>query len=143
MNRFSKHLNFMLIRHSRRLWLLPFCLYPSTQLQTWTEICAANCRAKTLRCRSSTTVSSATDTANPFQNEVLEHARAICGSCKSSPEAVTSLITLCHTIFVWGPLLTNESERKEVLEILSHLESSQRWPTAWIAKALKEEWRIG
>ncbi|KAL5431934.1 hypothetical protein PMIN07_008792 [Paraphaeosphaeria minitans] len=73
-------------------------------------------------------------------NKVLEHARAICGSCKSSPECITNLITFCHTIFIWGPLLHNSAERLEVLSILANLELHQRWPTQWIVNALKLEW---
>ncbi|KAF1973597.1 hypothetical protein BU23DRAFT_133553 [Bimuria novae-zelandiae CBS 107.79] len=75
-------------------------------------------------------------------HQALQHAREICGSVKSSPEAVSALITFCHTIFVWGPILTDATERDEVLGILANLERAQRWPTAWIISALKTEWGI-
>ncbi|KAF3053534.1 hypothetical protein E8E11_011480 [Didymella keratinophila] len=38
--------------------------------------------------------------------QILEHARAICGACRSTPETVQLSIILCHTIFVWGPLVS-------------------------------------
>ena len=51
-------------------------------------------------------------------------------------------MTLCHTIFIWGPLLTLDEERKEVLQMLVDFEITQRWPTAWIVKALCTEWGL-
>ncbi|KAH6637472.1 hypothetical protein C7974DRAFT_141897 [Boeremia exigua] len=75
-------------------------------------------------------------------HQILEHARAICGACKSTPETVQLSITLCHTIFVWGPLVTDPKERDEVLQLLLDFERSHVWPTAWISNALKEEWGL-
>ncbi|KAF1969405.1 hypothetical protein BU23DRAFT_477304 [Bimuria novae-zelandiae CBS 107.79] len=77
-----------------------------------------------------------------IDNRVLEHARAICGSCKSLPECITCLISFCPTIFIWGPLLSDQEERSEVLEILVTLERTQHWPTEWIVNALKLEWDV-
>ncbi|KAF2129921.1 hypothetical protein P153DRAFT_227166 [Dothidotthia symphoricarpi CBS 119687] len=72
--------------------------------------------------------------------QILEHARAICGACKSSPETVPISITLCHTIFIWGPLVADPQERTEVLQLLVKFESTHLWPTTWIINALKAEW---
>ncbi|KAF2641427.1 hypothetical protein P280DRAFT_398590 [Massarina eburnea CBS 473.64] len=75
-------------------------------------------------------------------NQILDHARAICGSCKSASEVVPSLITLCHTMFIWGPLMSDSDEQNELLEILADFEKTQTWPTTWIANALRKEWAI-
>ncbi|KAF2685821.1 hypothetical protein K458DRAFT_364904 [Lentithecium fluviatile CBS 122367] len=72
--------------------------------------------------------------------QILEHARETCGNCKSSPSSVPSLIILCHTIFIWGPLLFDAAERDEVLELFATFQRNHKWPTAWIIKALRVEW---
>jgi hypothetical protein len=77
---------------------------------------------------------------SPTDKKILEHARAICGSCKCSPATVPALITLCHTIFIWGPLLTLDDERNEVMELLAAFERDHRWPTEWIITSLKGQW---
>ncbi|XPS68243.1 hypothetical protein M3J09_000535 [Ascochyta lentis] len=73
---------------------------------------------------------------------ILEHARAICGACKSTPEIVQLSIILCHTIFIWGPLVTEFRERDEVVRLLLDFESNSVWPTTWIVNALKTEWGL-
>ncbi|KAF1355722.1 hypothetical protein EJ07DRAFT_168184 [Lizonia empirigonia] len=75
--------------------------------------------------------------------QVLEHARAICGACKSAPETVQLSIILCHTIFVWGLLVTETRERDEVVQLLMDFEKNNVWPTTWIINALKLEWGTG
>jgi hypothetical protein len=70
----------------------------------------------------------------------LEHARAICGARRSTPETVQLSIILCHTIFVWGPLITEMRERDEVVQLLEEFEKSNVWPTVWIINALRTEW---
>ncbi|CAI6338437.1 unnamed protein product [Periconia digitata] len=82
--------------------------------------------------------------AKPSENElqILEHAYALCGSCKSSPKTVPSLITLCHTVFIWAPLFTDSREQTELVEILSEFERDQTWPTTWIIDALNSEWGV-
>ncbi|KAF2272055.1 uncharacterized protein EI97DRAFT_427020 [Westerdykella ornata] len=72
--------------------------------------------------------------------QVMEHARAICGACRSSPATVPSLITLCHTVFIWGPLMTDQFERDGVIQLLVNVEKEHAWPTAWIVQSLREEW---
>lgn len=74
--------------------------------------------------------------------EILGHARAICGASKSSPETVPLSITVCHTIFIWGPLVTDLSEREEILQLLIDFERSHIWPTAWIVSAIKNQWEM-
>lgn len=94
------------------------------------------------------------------QLQVLEHARAICGACWCQPATVPSLITLCHTVFICqsrpricsqrgranntkgGPLMTSPKEQEGVLGMLDKMERDEAWPTAWITKSLKEEWKI-
>ncbi|KAF4340143.1 transcriptional regulatory moc3 [Fusarium beomiforme] len=71
---------------------------------------------------------------------IMEHARALCGACKGSPGTVPSLITLCHSTFIWGPLMTDEREQISLVRMLEDLESSHTWPTTWIINALREEW---
>ncbi|SCO36988.1 related to C6 transcription factor [Fusarium fujikuroi] len=46
---------------------------------------------------------------------VMEHARALCGACKGSPGTVPSLITLCHSTFIWGALMTDKREQTKLL----------------------------
>jgi hypothetical protein len=77
-----------------------------------------------------------------WQRQILEHAQAICGACKSTPETVQLSIILCHTIFVWGPLVTETRERDEVVQLLEDFEKSNVWPTTWIINALKMEWGL-
>ncbi|PVI07018.1 hypothetical protein DM02DRAFT_513608 [Periconia macrospinosa] len=81
--------------------------------------------------------------ANPSELKILEHAYALCGSCKCAPDVVAALITLCHTVFVWAPLFTDPRARAELIEILSDFEKKERWPTAWIVDAVKREWGTG
>ncbi|ORY02664.1 hypothetical protein BCR34DRAFT_79550 [Clohesyomyces aquaticus] len=73
-------------------------------------------------------------------HRILDHARAICGSCEGSPATVPALITLCHSVFIWGPLMTDAVERQGVLRLLTNFEDAHVWPTTWIANALREEW---
>ena len=90
----------------------------------------------------------------------MEHARAICGACRSATFVVPSLITLCHTVFictvqsskagnaftdscVGGPLMTDPAERDGVVQILQDMEREHSWPTAWIVNSLQDEWSIG
>ncbi|KAF2033358.1 hypothetical protein EK21DRAFT_58774 [Setomelanomma holmii] len=72
--------------------------------------------------------------------QILEHARIICGACKSSPETVPLSVTVCHTIFIWGPLVSDLKEREAVVQLLIDFEDNHLWPTTWIINALKKEW---
>ncbi|KAH6621592.1 hypothetical protein B0J18DRAFT_467163 [Chaetomium sp. MPI-SDFR-AT-0129] len=72
--------------------------------------------------------------------QILQHARALCGSCKSEPGNVPARITLCHSLFLWGGLLDDERERAGVVQLLEELERDHAWPTAWIIALLREEW---
>ncbi|KAF3047682.1 hypothetical protein E8E12_011367 [Didymella heteroderae] len=74
--------------------------------------------------------------------QILEHARAICGACRSTPETVQLSITLCHTIFIWGPLVSEAREREEIVHLLKDFEQKHVWPTAWIVNALRAEWGL-
>jgi hypothetical protein len=56
--------------------------------------------------------------------------------------AVSSLIILCHTIFIWGPLLFDADERDEVLDLFATFQRTHKWPTAWIIGALRAEWGL-
>ncbi|KAK4141687.1 uncharacterized protein C8A04DRAFT_30673 [Dichotomopilus funicola] len=71
---------------------------------------------------------------------ILQHARALCGSCKSEPGNVPARITLCHSLFLWGGLLDDPRERAGVVQLLEELERDHAWPTAWIISLLREEW---
>ncbi|USP73130.1 hypothetical protein yc1106_00404 [Curvularia clavata] len=75
-------------------------------------------------------------------HQILSHARAICGATKSSRETVPLAITMYHTIFIWGPLVSNDIERDEIIKILTEFERDHVWPTAWIINTLKREWGI-
>ncbi|KAF2787521.1 hypothetical protein K505DRAFT_411392 [Melanomma pulvis-pyrius CBS 109.77] len=75
-------------------------------------------------------------------HRILNHARAICGSCKCSLATVPSLMTLCHTVFIWGPLMSDPRERDEVISILTYFENMHVWPTAWIINGLREQWAM-
>jgi hypothetical protein len=71
---------------------------------------------------------------------MLEHAQAICCACKSSPQNAQLLIILCHTIFIWGPLLSNLEERIHVIHLLRTFEQNHSWRTDWVVNAIKAEW---
>ncbi|KAI8939425.1 hypothetical protein NX059_003205 [Plenodomus lindquistii] len=73
-------------------------------------------------------------------HQILRHARAICGASKSSPDTVPLSITFCHTIFIWGPLVTDPDEREVILQLLVDFEKSNVWPTTWIVSAIKIQW---
>lgn len=77
-----------------------------------------------------------------FQCQILGHAGAICGASKSSPETVPLSIMLCHTIFIWAPLVTEPKEREEILQLLVKFEETHFWPTTWIISAVKNQWNI-
>ena len=51
-------------------------------------------------------------------------------------------ILLCHTVFMWGPLLHDAKERSEVIVLLTEFAKVHRWSTAWIVEALTKEWGI-
>ena len=74
------------------------------------------------------------------QAQILKHARALCGSCKSEPGNVPARITLCHSLFLWGGLLDDPCERTCLVQLLEELEHNHAWPTAWIISLLEEEW---
>ncbi|KAF1930292.1 uncharacterized protein M421DRAFT_59001 [Didymella exigua CBS 183.55] len=73
-------------------------------------------------------------------HEILQHARAICSACKSSMQNAQLLIVLCHTLFIWGPIITSSAERQEIVRMLRTFENMHAWRTAWIVDALKVEW---
>jgi hypothetical protein len=66
----------------------------------------------------------------------------MCGACKCSPQTVHLSITVCHTIFIWGPLVTDPTERDELVQLLVDFENNHFWPTSWIIKAVKREWGV-
>jgi hypothetical protein len=76
------------------------------------------------------------------QRRILEHSRIICGAGKSSPETVPISITICHTIFIWGPLVSDPLEREEIVDLLVNFEKNHFWPTTWIINALKKVWGL-
>lgn len=43
---------------------------------------------------------------------------------------------------IGAPLMTDSSERRCVIKMLHDLEKRHAWPTAWIIKALQEEWEF-
>jgi hypothetical protein len=49
---------------------------------------------------------------------------------------------VCHTIFIWGPLVSDLKEREEIVRLLANFEKNHVWPTTWIIDALKAEWGI-
>ena len=53
------------------------------------------------------------------------------------------LIILCHTVFIWGPLVSEPAERKEIIHMLNEFEEQHSWRTEWIVEALKTEWGMG
>ncbi|KAF2869047.1 hypothetical protein BDV95DRAFT_499199 [Massariosphaeria phaeospora] len=77
-----------------------------------------------------------------IDNQILDHARIMCGSCKSAASTVPNLITLCHSVFIWGPILSHPEERIEVIQLLSNLENDHVWPTTWIVNELKSQWAM-
>ncbi|KAF2855187.1 hypothetical protein T440DRAFT_551441 [Plenodomus tracheiphilus IPT5] len=72
--------------------------------------------------------------------EILKHAEAICSASKSSPQNVQLLIIMSHTVFVWGPLLSNSTKRGEVIHLLESFEKYHNWSTKWITNLLQAEW---
>lgn len=74
--------------------------------------------------------------------ETLQHAEAICCASRSSPQNPQLFIILCHTVFIWGPLLMNSAKRMEVLRLLKMFEDQHSWGTSWISNALKVEWGL-
>lgn len=80
---------------------------------------------------------------SPTDRKILQHARCICSAVKSSLQNAQLLIILCHTVFIWGPLMTDRREREEVLRLLGIFEDKHQWRTSWIVEALKEEWGTG
>ncbi|KAF2844184.1 hypothetical protein T440DRAFT_526595, partial [Plenodomus tracheiphilus IPT5] len=80
------------------------------------------------------------DKVSNLDRRILDHAQAICCACKSSPQNVQLLVILCHTVFIWGPLLSNPEKRIEVIHLLILFEQDHSWGTAWIVTALKIEW---
>lgn len=73
-------------------------------------------------------------------NQILDHSRAICCACESLPENPQLGIILCHTVFIWGPLLSKIEEQNEVIHLLQTFEKTHSWNTFWIISALKAEW---
>ncbi|KAF2996494.1 hypothetical protein E8E13_005418 [Curvularia kusanoi] len=82
-------------------------------------------------------------TLSPDDARILNHARAICAACKSSMGNPQLLIILCHTVFIWGPLMSSPAERASVVRMLSEFEKKHLWRTQWIVDALQAEWAVG
>ncbi|KAH7394079.1 hypothetical protein DE146DRAFT_765693 [Phaeosphaeria sp. MPI-PUGE-AT-0046c] len=78
-----------------------------------------------------------------LNHTILEHARVICGACKCSPATVPLSITVCHSIFIWGPLVSELVERNDIVQLLVDFERNHLWPTTWIINALRQEWGMG
>jgi len=72
--------------------------------------------------------------------QILDHARAMCGACACAPGIVANHMTLCHSVFIWGPFISDQKERDTLLTILGELEEKHSWPTTWITKQLKDQW---
>lgn len=53
------------------------------------------------------------------------------------------LIVLCHTVFIWGPLMSDPAERRGVVHMLVEFERMHSWRTEWIVEALRAEWGEG
>lgn len=85
------------------------------------------------------TPSHVTSNTNP-QLHLLTHARAICAACNSSMNNAQLLIILCHTVFVWGGVITEPTEQDEVVSMLRSFEKDHAWRTAWVVEALRAEW---
>ncbi|KAF2851079.1 hypothetical protein T440DRAFT_468198 [Plenodomus tracheiphilus IPT5] len=75
--------------------------------------------------------------------QILDHARAICSSCKSSPDTVPILILLSQSAFMWAPLLFDPKERNEIISLLIDFETSHNWSTIRIVSALRSTWGMG
>ncbi|KAJ4985008.1 arca-like protein [Stagonosporopsis vannaccii] len=78
----------------------------------------------------------------PEDRKILHHVHAICAACKSSMQNAQLLIILSHTVFIWGPLLSDPGEQKEIVKMLQYFENTHAWRTAWIVDALKGEWGV-
>ncbi|CBX97028.1 hypothetical protein IAQ61_008026 [Plenodomus lingam] len=73
---------------------------------------------------------------------IIKHAEAICSASNSSPQNPQLYIIVCHTVFIWGPLLSNSAKRQKVIYLLETFQNSHFWGTSWIVSALKTEWGI-
>lgn len=71
---------------------------------------------------------------------ILDRARRICGASGSNQHVIPSMITLCHTCFIWGPLVTDVLEQEALTGMLVQFEFKHSWPTAWIIEALRSQW---
>lgn len=77
-----------------------------------------------------------------IQEEVQYHSREICGiSLSSLPDAVR--IHSLQPLFVAGQCLSEASERRAVLDILSNIQRDLGWATEYRMRKMEEEWNAG
>ena len=77
----------------------------------------------------------------PEKNEVLGHARSICGICFSNPTSETRRTT-CYALIVCGPFFSDVNEQEQVIRLMRQTETDDGWPTESVVRELIEEWEI-
>jgi hypothetical protein len=74
-----------------------------------------------------------------LEQEVLAHARILCGICVSNKLSEARRIA-GHALFASGPFFADRNEQTLILELLRSVEKENGWPTRTVTSALVKEW---
>lgn len=86
-----------------------------------------------------TTVAARVNAFRTIQSEIAYHSRQIVGLCLARPEGSVRIQAL-QPLFVAGQCLTEEAERKVVLDLLRGIERDLGWATDYRVQQLRQEW---
>lgn len=73
------------------------------------------------------------------REEVLVHARAICGLVRTNPNAQT-LIVLCHMVTISAIFFTEEAEKNETIDLLRMAHAITGHPLRDVEQKLRRSW---
>ena len=81
---------------------------------------------------------------NGFENreEVLIHARALCGIAMTNPNA-QALIVVCHMVLISAIFFKEEGERKETIHMIQMAHSATGHPIHAVEQSLRKGWEMG
>lgn len=86
-----------------------------------------------------TTVAARVNSYRNLQSEIAFHTRQILGLCLARPEASVRIHAL-QPLFVAGQCLTDDAERRVVLDLLRGIEQDLGWATEYRVQQLLQEW---
>ncbi|KAL8915424.1 MAG: hypothetical protein Q9172_006872 [Xanthocarpia lactea] len=121
------------------VWLsIPVCA--ATTL-TWhfSQVLMLVNRPHDVPARRRTTIADRVNSSRDFQSEITYHSRQILGLCLARPDASVRIYAL-HPLFVAGQCLSEEGERRVIIDLLRGIEKDLGWATEYRVQQLLQQW---